>query len=136
MITSGIVVASATVCVVGLLGIWSYVRLRHRSRLGSSSSHLVATAEGDSMQTGRSPGSASSEPMKRESVRRYTHPKIGLFDLQPEVAKALSEAGYAVDEGSFGRPYNVTVEGTGLLPVVQSSKLPGLTEKEIVVVDL
>ena len=131
MFISSTVVGFATVGVAGLLGIWAYLGLRHRTRLGSSGSRLVTTVEGDSSQTTQLLDSGSSEPITKESVRRYAHPKIGLIDLHPEVTKALAEAGYAVDEGSFGRPYKVISQGTGLFQVVQNGKLPGLPEKEV-----
>jgi hypothetical protein len=102
----------------------------------SSQTQPVPAFEERGLQPDQSPGVGSSEPVRVHQAVRYTRPKIILIDLQPEVTTALSEAGYDVDEGSFGRPYHVTTKGAQSVPVVLNGRTPGLPEKEILVVDL
>src|ERR1035441_6645432 len=61
-------------------------------------------------------------------------PKIILIDLQWNVPLKLEEAGYNVVAGTFGSPYPLS--GHGYSPLAQTADLPGLTETEILVVNL
>jgi hypothetical protein len=131
------VVAFAAAILAGLLTFGFFFRLRHGNRLRSSrSSAADTTEEGENSPNTQPPDAPSSDPIRKESVKKHARPKISLIDLQPEVARTLSEAGFAVDEGTFGRPYNVISQETGLFPVLQNWVLPGLAEKDVLVVDL
>lgn len=66
---------------------------------------------------------------------KYQHPKILLIDAVPEVAETLTNDGYNVSNGTFGKPYKVHKD-SGYQPVVVKASLPNFTEQEIVVIDL
>lgn len=66
---------------------------------------------------------------------RYDRPKILLVDLSSEVTARLTEEGYNVTAGTFGKPYKVEVSDSHE-PVVGEAKLPNYTEREIIIIDL
>ena len=68
-------------------------------------------------------------------VIRYPRPKILLVDLPEESTAPLLSAGFNVQEGTFGRPYNVPMSNS-FVPVVPQAHLPNHTEQEIVIIDL
>jgi hypothetical protein len=68
-------------------------------------------------------------------VKRFTHPKIAALDLAPDVTEALIKRGFDVSTGSFGGVYKVS-RSHKFLAIPDTSNLDGITEKEVVIVDL
>jgi hypothetical protein len=66
---------------------------------------------------------------------RYPKPKILLIDLKDDSEAILKAAGYTVDVGTFGTPYN-TMKDNSYRRVVPAFDIPNYAEQEIVVVDL
>ncbi|RZF22781.1 hypothetical protein DAY19_03125 [Halobacteriovorax vibrionivorans] len=65
---------------------------------------------------------------------KYTHPKVLSIDCEEETSE-LEKAGFNVEHGSFGKPYNVSVSSQ-YEPVKRSDNLPkDLREKEIIIID-
>ena len=63
-------------------------------------------------------------------------PKIFLIDTQPEVEQELSQQGFNCSSGSFGHPYSVETKGGSFFRMVPNDVLNGVSEMEVVVVDL
>jgi len=63
---------------------------------------------------------------------KYSKPRILLVDIKPDVSKALLDAGYKVEEGTFGKPYSV--ERSDFLHVVDkgAGHVPNSAEQEII----
>lgn len=94
----------------------------------------VAELESRSNETGV--GLVTDEsPVQRKSSR-FSKPRILLLDLGDEEDRALREAGFSVEVGSFGRSYEVQAQ-SAFRPVVLTHHLPsGYGESELVVIDL
>ncbi len=66
---------------------------------------------------------------------RFVHPKVLAIDLPDEDVEEIRAGGFNVAPGSFGTP--IEVERTeNYAPININGRLPGVTEQQIVVVDL
>ncbi|HEY1221509.1 MAG: hypothetical protein ABSE42_03130 [Bryobacteraceae bacterium] len=119
-------------CVIGLLATYAYLKLGRRK---ASANQNLGPSDQSESQSSEPSSPTVPEQTPSEPTKPYTKPKILLIDLNKDAGLALTEAGYDVEEGSFGRPYRVPA-GDGFCQVVSDAKLPGLTEQEIVVADL
>jgi hypothetical protein len=72
---------------------------------------------------------------ERRSDPRFVHPKILAVDLSGEDITEIRAGGFNVAAGSFGTPVEVE-RSENYAPVNINGRLPGVTEQEIVVVDL
>jgi hypothetical protein len=82
------------------------------------------------------PAHADQKESSEHTARFSEHPKIMLIDCDPDMAKQLLALGYNVSVGSFGRRYTVPNDGTLRPAVPAGAQYGGVTEQEVVVVDL
>jgi len=78
----------------------------------------------------------ASKSLAAPAGLKYAHPKVMLIDCSAEMARYLTNLGYNVTVGSFGKQYKVPKDG-GWRPALSIGvSLQGLTEQEIVIIDL
>lgn len=76
-----------------------------------------------------------ADQMNEKGKIIHDKPKIMLIDL-PEIAyTTLTNEGYNVVKGSFGKPYKVPI-ASGYQPVIPKATLPNYSEQEIILINL
>lgn len=75
-------------------------------------------------------------PVMNESLPRFPKPKILAIDCSENISAALRAAGYNTTCGTFGTPYRVEASNEARRITLDTVRLPGLNEQEILLVDL
>src|SRR5690606_15376097 len=84
----------------------------------------------------KSSSSVPPVPTDMSDVQISEHPKVMLMDCEPEMASTLQAQGYNVTVGSFGKRYKVPNDGSLRPATPVDAKYSGITEQEVVVIDL
>jgi len=65
---------------------------------------------------------------------KFPKPKIMLIDCEEQISIKLKEVGYSVCQGTFGSPYQVSLNDA-YSPVVDCARLDSIEEQEVIVID-
>lgn len=76
-----------------------------------------------------------SRPLLIMNQVKFPKPKIMLIDCEEQISTKLKEVGYSVCQGTFGSPYQVTLNDA-YSPVLDCARLDSIEEQEVIVVDI